>query len=54
MSERTNLEHETTQKKPYVKPEVVKHTAAALVVGSDDDGCNRYASRTNKGGDYYY
>jgi hypothetical protein len=40
---------ERVKSKVYVKPRVVKHTAASLVVGS----CNSYSSRSS-GNTYYY
>jgi len=43
-------EKEPLKKKEYVKPTVVKHTAASVVVGS----CNTYSSNTDNGGNYYY
>jgi hypothetical protein len=35
---------ESKQKKAYVKPTVVKHTAASLVVGSGS--CTQYSSKS--------
>jgi len=41
---------ETPVKKVYVKPNVTKHAAASVIVGS---GCGSYVSQ-NTGGYYYY
>lgn len=50
MKEETTKVKNEQPKKPYVKPEVAKHTAASVVVGS----CNSYASSTTSSGDYWY
>jgi len=41
---------EAPAKKTYVRPEVTKHAAASVIVGS---GCGSYVSQTS-GGAYYY